>query len=328
MLKQMFFGLLLSCALLSAQQSTDTQSKIDKVMGTAVLQQNDVSYSAEDILHKLFENDSSLQEILQRDYDYLKLYINSQKFYNHVRWFSNDLILDSNDIPMVSQQALINEALAWAAERGMQTANPQAALSQGGLEIVVRARLLALQKEANSTQELRAHLHRSVPEFAGTLKVSWIRLPLFNSKTGHALGQDERMARYLTLDDVAEQINSEALSWGEAVKAFCKDPVTSKQGGKVGYIKRNNVKFEESFRRQLFADLGFKRIDGTILRGPIIGDSWIYLARIESVIMKGVVELQLFKTEVQRSLANHNLFAKLSELTSKTNRSILIPLAL
>jgi len=327
MLKQMFFGLL-CCASLSGQQKSDTHQQIEKVMGTTVLQQNGENYSAGDVLQNLFENDDSLKEILQRDYDYLKLYINSQKFYNHVRWFSNKLVLDANEISQVSQQSLISEALSWAAERGSQTINPQAALAQGGLEIVVRARLIALQKSSYSTAELRTHFHRSIPEFAGIIKLSWIRLPLFNSETGAALGEDERMARYMILDKVAESINSEKLNWKDAVKSYCKDPVTSKRQGKIGYIKRNDVKFEETFRRQLFNDLGAKLIDSIMLRGPIIGESWIYLARLESVITKGVVELQLFKDEVRRSLVNHNLYAKLSELTSEVTRSILIPITL
>ncbi len=327
MIKQMFLGLLF-CASLVAQQPADTQQQVAKVMGTTVLQQNGVNYSANDILEKLFDRDDSLKEILQRDYDYLKLYINSQKFYNHVRWFSNNLILNDNEVPQASEQALINEALQWAEERGSQTVNPQAALAQGGLEIVVRARLIELQKAAFSTIELRAHFFRSIPEFAGILKLSWIRLPLFNSETGAALGEDERIARYLILDKVATQINDNELNWKDAVKAYCKDPVTSTQQGKVGYIKRNDTQFEETFRQQLFKDLGKKRIDKVILRGPIIGDSWIYLARIESVITKGVVELQLFKEEVRRSLVNHNLHQTLSELTSKATRSILIPITL
>jgi hypothetical protein len=293
-----------------------------------VLQQNGDNYSARDVLQNLFKNDASLKEILRRDYDYLKLYINSQKFYNHVRWFSNNLVLDAKKIPEVSQQALINEALAWAAERGSQTINPQAALSQGGLEIVVRARLIALQKGSYSTTELRTHFHRSIPEFAGIIKLSWIRLPLFNSETGSALGEDERMARYMVLDEVAQNINAKKLEWEDAVKSYCKDPVTSKRQGKVGYIKRNDVKFEDTFRRQLFSDLGSKLIDSIMLRGPIIGDSWIYLARLESVITKGVIELQLFKDEVQRSLVNRNLHADLSEITSEVTRSILIPITL
>ncbi|MDG2310558.1 MAG: hypothetical protein P8L98_08280 [Planctomycetota bacterium] len=327
MLKQMIFGLL-CCASLFGQQPSDTQPQIEKVMSTTVLQQNGANYSAKDVLKNLFENDDSLREILQRDYDYLKLYINSQKFYNHVRWFSNSLVLDAEEIPNVSQQALINEALFWAEERGSQTINPQAALSQGGLEIAVRARLIALQKAAYSTTELRTHFYSSIPEFAGIIKLSWIRLPLFSSETGAALGEDERMARYMVLDKVAQSINAEELSWEDAVKSYCKDPVTSKRQGKVGYIKRDDVKFEETFRRQLFSDLGSKRIDSILLRGPIIGDSWIYLARLESVITKGVVELQLFKDEVQRSLVNRNLYAKLIELTSEVTRSILIPITL
>ena len=120
----------------------------------------------------------------------------------------------------------------------------------------------------------------------------------------------------------------EKLNWQEAVKSYCKDPVTSRIQGRVGYIKRDDVKFEETFRRQLFNDLGAKLIDSILLRGPIIGDNWIYLARLESVITRGVVELQLFRDEVQRSLVNRNLYAKLSELTSEVTRSILIPITL
>ena len=327
MIKQMILGLL-CCTTLFAQQGSDSQQQIEKLLATTVLQQGEVSYSANDILQPLFESDQGLKEICMRDYEYLSLFVNSHKFFNHVRWFSNNLILDANDIAQATEQQLLNEATAWATERGQQTVNPQACLAQGGLEVAARARLIALRKTAFSTQELRTHFNRSIPEFAGTIKLSWLRLPLFNSETGAALGQGERVARYELLDDVAQQINNAPLSWEDAVKKYCKDPITSTHQGKVGYIKRNNTKFAEPFRRQLFSDLGFKRIDDTILRGPIIGDNWVYLARIESVIMRGVIELQLFKDDVHRSLINHTLFEKLAELTTDVNRSILLPLAI
>ncbi|MDP6963644.1 MAG: hypothetical protein QGF46_05705, partial [Planctomycetota bacterium] len=208
-----------------------------------------------------------------------------------------------------------------------QTANPKACVSQGGIEVATRARLLALREVPHSVQDLRTHFNRSIPEFAGTIKLSWIRLPLFNSENGAALGEGERIAMYDLLDKLATQLNENKLSWEDAVKSYCKDPVTSTRDGKVGYVKRDSVQLEESFRRQLFSALGFKRIDDTILRGPIIGNDWIYLARLESVIVRGVIELQLFKNQVQRSLAIHEMYNKLNEFSTDVNRAILLPLA-
>ncbi len=68
----MIFGLL-CCASLLGQQPSDTQQQIEKVMGTTVLQQNGANYSAKDVMKNIFENDDSIKEIMQLDYDYIKM---------------------------------------------------------------------------------------------------------------------------------------------------------------------------------------------------------------------------------------------------------------
>ena len=310
----------------SVWQEPERNNEIKQILAAEVLQQEGKKYSVSDVLEILFKTDASLEKALLSNITYFKMYVNSQIFFNHVRWFSNNLILNKNNIPSVNEEDIVAEAMQWAKERGMQTQNPQACVAQGGLEVLTRARLINLRPQQYSTAELRTHFNRSIPEFAGRLKIKWIRLPLFNSKNSNALSELERKARYDTLNDIAQSVLKNETSFEEAVKKYCEDPITNKQEGAVGYITRTDTRFEEEMRRQLFSDLGFKTREDSFIRGPILGESWIYLIKVETLRCQGVIELQRYAKQVQRSLKNYKMFNDLAKLASTTSRSILLPL--
>ncbi|MHC4822953.1 MAG: hypothetical protein ACYTEP_02930 [Planctomycetota bacterium] len=298
---------------------------VQDLLDSAVLQQGDKTYLAKDVLALLYPLDASLQPALESNAEYLRYYLDSLRFYNQVRWFSNLLILDARNIPHVEQEAILAEASAWNADRGGSTDHPEAILARGGLEILARARLLAEQPAEFSMREIRSHFNSSIPEFFGRLKVSWIRLPLFDPETNRAVGEEERLARYALLDEVAKKLNLEEITWEEAVKKYCEDPVTSRQEGRVGYMKRTDQRFDEEFRRQLFVDFGVTVPKGALLRGPISGSRWIYLARVEKVFTEGVVDVQRVRDRVVRSLRVYTMFQRLHDLSQNTSRRILLP---
>ena len=121
-------------------------------------------------------------------------------------------------------------------------------------------------------------------------------------------------------------IAAEEISWDEAVLRYCEDPVTSKRKGYLGILKRTQVeRYEEPFLRAAFQDLGVRKIESPVLRGPIEGDIWLYLLRIEFVSTRGVVELQAVKPRVDRSLREDLLRTELEKLTSGVKRTIRLP---
>ena len=301
---------------------TEVQDLLDSV----ALQQGDKTYSVGDVLTELYPLDGSLQEALESNAEYLRFYIDSLRFYNQVRWFSNLIIMDDAEIPDVDQETLLKEAVAWDVDRGGDGRFPDSLLARGGLEIVGRARLMQSQPSEYSMREIRTHFNRSVPEFFGRLKVSWIRLPLFDMETNRAVGEEERLARYTLLDEVATKLTAKEITWEAAVERYCEDPVTSKQNGRVGYIKRTDHRFDEDFLRQVFVDFGITVPNGAVLRGPITGSRWIYLARVEKVFTEGVVDVQRVRDRVVRSLRVYTMFQRLHSLASDTSRRILLPI--
>ncbi|MDA0667069.1 MAG: hypothetical protein O3A95_02745 [Planctomycetota bacterium] len=306
----------------NAVVSTEVQNLLDAV----ALQQGEKTYTVAEVVAELYPLDGSLQEALESNAEYLHFYIDSLRFYNQVRWFSNLLLLDDAKIPNVDQEALLAEASAWDLDRGGDGRFPESLLARGGLEIVGRARLVALQPKEYSMREIRTHFNRSIPEFFGRLKVSWIRLPLFDMETNRAVGEEERIARYNLLDEVASKLTSEEITWASAVERYCEDPVSSKQGGRVGYIKRTDHRFDEDFLRQVFVDFGITVPNSAVLRGPITGSRWIYLARVEKVFTEGVVDVQRVRDRVIRSLRVYNMFQRLHSLATGTSRWILLPI--
>ena len=290
------------------------------------LRQGDRTYTVHEVLKELYPFDDSLQPALESNAEYLRFYLDSLRFYNQVRWFSNKLILDAAGIAPVEKEALLAEASAWSADRGGPTDFPESVLARVAFEIDVRARLMALQPKEYSNRELRTHFNDSVPEFFGRLKLAWIRVPLFDLETNRSFGEEERLARYALLDEVAAQLESKEITWEEAVKKYCEDPVTSKQNGRVGYLKRTDHRFDEEFLRQLFVDFGVTIPKGALLRGPITGTRWIYLTRVEKVQTEGVVDMQRVRDRVIRSLRIYRMYEKLYGISADTARRILLPM--
>jgi len=301
-------------------------AEVQELLKQPALQQGEKTYTVGEVLAEMYPLDASLQEALEANGEYLRFYLDSLRFYNQVRWYSNLLLMDAAKIPDVSQEALLAEASAWDIDRGGDGRFPEALLARGGLEIVGRARLVAKQPTEYSMREIRTHFNRSIPEFFGRLKVSWIRLPLFDMETNRAVGEEERLARYSLLDEVATKLTAKDLTWEDAVERYCEDPVTSKQNGKVGYIKRTDHRFDEEFLRQVFVDFGISVPAGSVLRGPITGSRWIYLARVEKVFTEGVVDVQRVRDRVIRSLRVYSMFQSLHSLASGTSRRILLPI--
>lgn len=313
----------------SAQPESDagaSAADVQALLQQPVLQQGDHTYTVKEILEELYPYDPSLKTALESNAEYLRFYLDDLRFYNQVRWFSNRLILNAKEIPAVDQEALLTEAGAWSVDRGGSSSFPETVLARAGFEVEVRARLMAKQVKEFSNRELRTHFNSSVPEFFGRLKLSWIRVPLFDLETNRAFGEEERMARYGLLDEVATKLKAKELTWEQAVKKYCEDPATSKQNGKVGYLMRTDHRFDEEFLRQLFVDFGVTVPSGALLRGPITGTRWIYLARVEKVQTEGVVDLQRVRDRVIRSLRVYRMYEKLHELSQGTSRRILLPL--
>jgi len=296
------------------------------LLSKVVLKMSDQEYTANQVLNAIEEYDTGLPETVRKDPNYAQLYFSTMGFLYQVRAFGDRLALDSLGVPKVSQAALEAEAKAWIADRS-RSISVAGALASNGLEIEVRARLLARQQPSFSTTELRQHLMRSVPEFFGTLQCSWIRLPLFDLEKNQGVSVDEIHKRYERLDEVGTLLAEQKISWEDAVKKYCQDPVTSLRKGAIGLVKRTQTdRFEEPLLRALFADLGATRPEGKVLRGPIIGDRWVYLVRIEALRIDGAVELSLVQNRVLRSLRETMFRQALAGIRKVRPSKILAPL--
>jgi hypothetical protein len=282
--------------------SASTDQTTNPMLDIVVLETAKQKYTAADVLKALEEFDPSLPQAVRQDPVYAQLYFSSMRFLYQVRAFGDRLALDSLGVPKVSQQTLESEAKAWIADRSRKM-SVEGALATNGFEIEVRARLLARQQSTFSTPELRQHLMRSVPEFFGILQCSWIRLPLFDVEKNQGIRPVDIRKRYDLLDQVAKQLAEQKISWPDAVEKYCLDPVSRKRKGAIGLLERTQTdRFEEPLLRALFADLGSTRPQKKLLRGPIIGQQWVYLVRIDALRVEGAVELSLVQDRVERSL--------------------------
>jgi hypothetical protein len=322
---------LLTClSAFAAQQPTSPApsdaTEIQALLHSKVLIQAGKTYLVQDVLNELYPYDASLKQSLESNAEYLGFYINSLRFYNRVRWFSNKLILDQEGYPPASRAALEREALAWSAARSDHSATADSSLALAALEIRVQARLIAKQPDEFSNQEIRSHFNKSIPEFFGALKVSWIRVPLFDMETNTALSQQKRVQIYEDLVGVGKALSGGELEWEKAVEEHSADPVSKRNGGRIGYLKRDDNRFDETFMRQLFWDFGITAPEGVLVRGPIIGSRWVYLVRIERVKSQGVVELSRVRDRVIRSLRLYRLHTTMAKLASKVERTILLPI--
>lgn len=315
----------LSLAFLALLAAPTLQEPTSDPLAVPVLVQNGREWSAREVLTAAGRHDPTLLRTLEEDPEYRRLYLASPRFVDQVRHFSNLLAVEAAGVPEVDRTALLKEASLWAREHGSHLP-PEGVLAAHGLEVEWRARLLAEQPESFPTAELRRHMLRSVPEFFGQLEISWIRLPLVDPATGFALTQEARRALYERLDEAARKVQAGALTWKEAVEEYATEEADRRDAGRVGLVSRTEVsRFEEPFLRELFRDLGYKRPPGPVLRGPILGQRWIYLVRIESVLIRGVVDLEQVRARVARSLREELLRRRLAELTRDVERRILAP---
>ncbi|MCP4092769.1 MAG: hypothetical protein GY747_04900 [Planctomycetes bacterium] len=323
--------LLTTFAALAAQQpsanTTAATAEVQDLLQREVLKQGQKTYVVQDILNELYPNDPSLKVSLESNVEYFGAYVNSLRFYDQVRWYSNKLILDKNKIGKATRAQIEAEAKAWAADRNDRPRTVKSSLAIAAIEIEVRARLVALQPEEFSNKEIRTHFNSSIPEFFGRLTASWIRVPLFDIETNTALSEKERIRIYQELDQVGKQLSGDTLKWEDAVEKHSGDPVSKRNGGRIGYLKRMDNRYDEEFMRQLFKGFGITTPGTAMVRGPIMGSRWVYLVRIEKIKSEGVVELSRVRDQVIRSLRLNRMFTKMGELASKAERSIFLPIS-
>lgn len=294
-------------------------------LDAVVLRQDGKEYAARQVVDRVAARDPSLLSALRADREYLLLYLGSPAFAEQVRAFSDSLLVAAEKLPDPAPEAVEAEARAWARDRGLPP-DAAAALAKAGIEIELRARLIAAQPDAFAANELRQHMLRSVPEFFGQLQASWIRVPLLDLETGRVLDEKRRREIYEQLDTLAARIHDGEVSWEDAVKEHSQDAATRAGAGRVGILDRQMVqRYEEGLLRPLFADLGFRRPEGAMLRGPILTSRWAYLVRIEALVVHGVPEVELARARIERSLREHLLRQHLAELAAGSDRQVLLP---
>lgn len=288
------------------------------------------SYSARQVLEAMakYRSKAQLIENLEREPSQRSLYLRSPLFLSQAQAFANLKLLELVDVPPVTREQLLAEARAMAGD--LQWRGPaEGLLAAQGLRVEWRARLLAQQPQEIGRNQLRQHMLASIPEFFGDLQISWIRLPLVTAETGTALRTDERRELYDRLDEVGQMLDGGELTWEEAVEQHAVLPQDRDRKGAVGLVNRRQTnRYEESLLRQVFRGLGHKSWKGHLLRGPIMGERWIYLVRVETYLQRGVVDLELKHQEVERSLREKMLQEKLEELRATVNREILAPIIL
>ncbi len=296
-----------------------------QLLKTVVLEHQSEKFTARDILSANKWGNDALLEALQRDPQQATLFLNSPAFLSRVRSFADARNLDSAKITPASEEQIQLEASAWAKDRQRKTP-PGSVLINHGIEISNRARILNAQQSRFGTADLRQHMLSSVPEFFGEISVSLLRIPLVDFSTGHVVNPEQREKTYQQLDQIAKQLGENEVDWETAVKTHSIKS-DHKKSGFMGIIRRNmSNKFEEPLLRSIFTDLGFKMPTQSILRGPIITESWAYLARIETVRTRGVVDLQQVRDRVERSLREKLLQEKLSALRSVGDAKYLLPI--
>lgn len=295
-------------------------------LAVPVLIYKDRETSALEVIDRIAPEDEQLRKLLQTDAAYRAAYLASPRFQSSVRAYADLLRLNELGVREVPREKLLAEARAYAADRKSRLTET-AILRGQPIEIEVRARLLGQQSPTFSTHELRQHMLRSVPEFFGELQVSWIRIPLIDTKAARALTQEESRKVYDQLDEAARKLQSNEIRWEEAVEQYSEDPMTKKRNGAVGILKRDMTdRFEEPMLRALFTDLGFKRIENELLRGPILAQKWAYLVRIEGSRIDGVPELQRARERVQRSLRETLLQEQLAGIRQVLPAQVLAPI--
>lgn len=326
----LFLSTILAFALDSAAQQpaappsapTSAQDPLERT----VIEFGDQAITVAQVLERVAPGDSQLGKLLREDPSYRDAYLASPRFLTAVRSYADLLRLDELGVRKASAEELQAEAKAFAADRKSRL-TAESILRTRPMLIELRARLLSQQLREFSTQELRQHMLRSVPEFFGELQCSWIRIPLVDAQAGRALTEEEARRVYATLDETASQLQSGALTWKEAVEKVSQDPLTKERDGAIGILRRDMTdRFEEELLRPLFADLGFKQLDSELLRGPIVAEKWIYLVRIEAMRIDGVPELERARPRVVRSLREHLLHEQLAGIRQVLPATIHAPI--
>lgn len=315
----------LLAALSFMQAAPQIAEKPGSLLDQVVLTQAKSKFTARDILQANKWDNKSLMESLERDPLQAEMFLNSPVFLARTRAFADSRNLDSALIPGVEEPAVSAEASAWAKDRGRDTP-AVAVLFNHGLTIENRARLLANQQSRFGTADLRQHMLSSIPEFFGEISVSLVRIPLVDLSTGKVVSSKQRRAVYNTLDQLAQDLGNSKSDWDEAVIAHSPSS-DHKKHGYLGIIRRDmTTRFEEPLLRHIFSELGFKMPTKNILRGPVLTETWAYLARIETVRTRGVVDLQRVRSKVERSLREKLLQEKLSALRTAADFTFLLPL--
>lgn len=327
----LFLSTILSLALdpaLAAQEPAapaPAETATEDPLAITVLVYGERQIPALEIIQKLGGDEDQLSKLLRTDAAYRDAYLASPRFLGSVRAYADLLRLEELGVRAVSQEALLAEAKAYGIDRKSRL-SPSALLRGQAIEIEVRARLISQQSPSFTNNELRQHMLRSVPEFFGELQISWIRIPLIDAKNVRALTQAETRKVYDRLDEAARKLQSNEISWEEAVEQYSQDPMTKERKGAVGILQRTMTdRFEEGMLRPLFADLGFKRIESELLRGPILAQKWAYLVRIEGSRIDGVPELQRARERVLRSLRETLLQEQLAGIRQVLPAEVLAP---
>ena len=271
-------------------------------LDTTVLEFGEKKISVRSVVERLSSEQDQLLRLLESDAAYRRAFLSSPRFLASVRAYADLLRLDELGVRKVNQDELLAEAAAFAKDRQSRL-SPAAMLRSRPLLIELRARLFTQQASAFSTQELRQHMLRSVPEFFGEMQISWIRIPLVNQEQARALTETETREVYRRLDEAAQALQGQKISWKEAVAKYSEDAGSKARDGAMGIVTRTSTdRFEEPMLRAIFADLGFKKPSGELLRGPIVAEKWAYLVRIEGMRIDGVPELQRARAQIERSL--------------------------
>jgi hypothetical protein len=329
----LFLSTILSSPLNFAWQAEPTApskavSQQPAPLDTVVIEFGERKVSVRSVVERLGTHQDQLLHLLESDASYRRAYLTSPRFLASVRAYADLMRLDELGVRKVEQAALLAEAAAFAKDR-QSPLSPEAMLRSRPLLIELRARLFTQQAEAFSTQELRQHMLRSVPEFFGEMQISWIRIPLVNAEEARALTEDETRKVYDRLDEAAQALQAQAMTWKDAVEKYSEDAASKKREGAMGVVTRNATdRFEEAMLRAIFADLGFKKLDGELLRGPIVAEKWAYLVRIEGLRIDGVPELQRARAQIERSLRETLLQEQLAGIRKVLPAQIHAPLLL
>ncbi|MDP6850415.1 MAG: hypothetical protein QGH51_09925 [Planctomycetota bacterium] len=321
-----FFLFFLAISAPSLAQEVPTSAQ-EPLLDRIVLKLNGEGFTARSILSENKWDESKLAEMLDRDSKQAQLFLNSPVFLARCRAFADHQALNLAKIPQVSDEVVLAESSAWAKDRSLSLA-PKALMLNHGMEIQNRARILATQQSEYGTSQLRRRMLESVPEFFGELSFSWIRLPLVNLDTGLILPTEKRRDLYDLLDNTASELSNGKITWEDAVQNLATSELDKKKSGYQGLVRRDHTnRFEEPVLRVLFSDLGFKLPEGHLLRGPIAGSAWIYLLRVETVRIRGVVDLQSVREKVDRALRESKLQQDLSEIRTGVKADFLVPIS-